>query len=89
MCDHHAAVHDGVMSVGPVQYTIRVDGHLGAAMLSAFPQLSAQQVSQTVLTGFLDRSAPCGVLARLELLGLDLVEVHQVGFHENPGVQPC
>ena len=66
------------MSVGPVRYTIRVDGHLGAAVLSAFPELAAQQVAQTVLTGYLDRSALWGVLAQLESLGLDLVEVHQL-----------
>ena len=67
------------MSTGPALYTIRVDGHLGAIALSAFPGLVAeQQVSQTVLTGFLDRSALYGVLAQLEMLGLDLVEVHQV-----------
>jgi hypothetical protein len=69
----------GYMSTGPALYTIRVDGHLGAIALSAFPALVAeQQVSHTVLTGFLDRSALYGVLAQLEMLGLDLVEVHQV-----------
>ncbi|MDQ1651702.1 MAG: hypothetical protein QOI35_902 [Cryptosporangiaceae bacterium] len=67
------------MSTAPALYTIRVDGHLGAIALSAFPALVAeQQVSQTVLTGFLDRSALYGVLAQLEILGIDLVEVHQV-----------
>jgi len=67
------------MSVGAVQYTIRVDGHLGDAVLSAFPQLAAREVAQTVLTGYLDQSALWGVLALLEMLGLDLVEVHRVG----------
>ena len=66
------------MSVGEAQYTIRVDGHLGDAVLSAFPQLTAREVAQTVLTGHLDQSALWGVLALLEMLGLDLVEVHQV-----------
>jgi hypothetical protein len=57
-------------------YTIRVDGHLGATVLSAFPSLSAEQeVTQTVLVGFLDSSALYGVLAQLEMLGIDLVEV--------------
>ena len=80
------------MSVGPVQYTIRIDGHLGAALLSAFPELAAQEVAQTVLTGFLDKAALSGVLARVESLGLELVEVHQVAraappppFPEDPG----
>ena len=66
------------MSVGPVQYLIRVDGHLGACLLSAFPELVAQEVAQTVLTGVLDLSALYGVLAQIEMLGLDLVEVQQV-----------
>jgi hypothetical protein len=92
MGDHQSASHDDRMSVGPVQYTIRVDGHLGASMLSAFPELVAEQVTQTVLTGFLDRSALYGVLAQIELLGLDLVEVHQVSrapIPPEPGEQPC
>jgi len=66
------------MSVGPVQYLIRVDGHLSACLLSAFPELVAREVAQTVLTGVLDLSALYGVLAQIEMLGLDLVEVQQV-----------
>jgi hypothetical protein len=93
MGDHQSPAHDGAMTVEPVHYTIRVDGHLGAAMLSAFPHLAAELVVQTVLTGVLDRSALHGVLAQLEMLGLDLVEVHQVSWaapsHEHPGEQPC
>jgi hypothetical protein len=76
----------GCMSTEPALYTIRVDGHLGAIALCAFPALVAeQQVSQTVLTGFLDRSALYGVLAQIEMLGLDLVEVHQVRTAAAPG----
>jgi hypothetical protein len=37
-----------------------------------------------VLTGLLDRSALCGVLAEIEALGLDLLEVRQL----TPGCQP-
>ena len=80
------------MSVGPVQYTIRVDGHLGATVLSAFPELVAEEAAQTVLTGLLDRSALYGVLAQLEMLGLDLVDVHQVRsvpIPPDPGEQAC
>jgi hypothetical protein len=66
------------MSVGPVQYTIRVEGHLGVVMRSAFPDLVAQEVAQTVLTGLLDRPALSGVLAQLEMLGLELVELQQI-----------
>ena len=82
---HQPGSDDGCMSTGPALYTIRVDGHLGAIALSAFPALVAeQQVSQTVLTGFLDGSALYGVLAQLEMLGLDLVEVHRVRAAEPP-----
>jgi hypothetical protein len=82
---HLTGSDHGRMSTGPAQYTIRVDGHLGAIAMSAFPALTAeQQVSQTVLTGFLDRSALYGVLAQFEMLGLDLVEVHQVPTAEPP-----
>jgi hypothetical protein len=82
MAAHQCAGQDDAMSVGPVQYTIRVDGHLGPAIRSAFPELVAQEVAQTVLTGFLDRSALSGVLAQLEMLGVELVEVHQVPLAE-------
>jgi hypothetical protein len=34
--------------------------------------------AHTVLTGLLDRSAPYGVLAEVEALGLDLLEVRQL-----------
>ena len=78
MPGHHPAGHSDAMSVGPAQYLIRVDGHLGADLLSAFPELAAREVVQTVLTGVLDLSALYGVLAQLEMLGLDLVEVQQV-----------
>jgi hypothetical protein len=37
--------------------------------------------TDTVLTGLLDRSALCGVLAEIEALGLDLVEVRQLMPH--------
>jgi len=64
------------MSAEPALYTIRIDGHLGATALSAFPFLSAeQQAAQTVLVGYLDRSALYGVLAQMEMLGLELVEL--------------
>jgi hypothetical protein len=48
-------------------------------MLSAFPALMPQRHgADTVLTGLLDRSALYGVLAEVEALGLDLVEVRQL-----------
>ena len=60
-------------------YTIRINGHLGATMQSAFPALVSHLCGpETVLTGFLDRSALYGVLAEVEALGLDLLEVRQL-----------
>ena len=58
-------------------YEIRVRGHLGPRMLRAFQALSAQQAGEdTLLRGCLeDRAALYGVIARLEALGLELVEL--------------
>ena len=62
-----------------VLYTIRIHGHLGATVLSAFPALVPQRHGvDTVLTGLLDRSALYGVLAEVEALGLDLVEIRRL-----------
>ena len=59
--------------------TIRINGHLGLTVLSAFPAMVPQRHgTQTVLTGLLDRSALYGVLAEIETLGLDLLEVRQL-----------
>ncbi len=61
-------------------YTIRIKGRLGATALSAFPSMAYQLMgSETVLTGWLeDRSALFGVLAQIEGLGVELLEVRQV-----------
>ncbi|HEV8560825.1 MAG TPA: hypothetical protein VGR06_31240 [Actinophytocola sp.] len=67
------------MDPTPARYRIRIHGHLGATVLSAFPALAPQRHgADTVLTGLLDRSALYGVLAEIEALGLDLVEVRQL-----------
>jgi len=69
----------GVMDPAPAWYSIQIHGHLGPTLLSAFPTLVPQQRgTDTVLTGLLDRSALYGVLAEIEALGLDLVEVRQL-----------
>ena len=76
---HLLALDHGVMDPAPARYAIRINGHLGATVLSAFPALvSRLQGADTVLTGLLDRSALYGVLAEVEALGLDLVEVRQL-----------
>ena len=60
-------------------YAIRIDGHLGATVLSAFPELASQHHgAHTVLIGQLDRSALYGVLAEIEALGLDLLELRRL-----------
>jgi hypothetical protein len=67
--------------MGPrtASYLIRIDGHLGATLLSAFPaMLSERRGTETVLTGELDRSALYGVLAEIEALGLGLLEVRRL-----------
>jgi hypothetical protein len=66
------------MDPAPAPYLIRINGHLGATLLSAFPALAPRHHgAHTVLTGLLDRSALYGVLAEIEALGLNLLEVRQ------------
>ena len=76
------------MDHGPALYAIRIIGHLGATVLCAFPEMTSQRRgTHTVLTGLLDRSALYGVLAEIEALGLDLVEVRQLESHRGrPGM---
>jgi hypothetical protein len=70
--------HDG-MDPAPALYLIRISGHLGATVLSAFPAMTAHHHgAHTVLTGLLDQPALYGVLAEVEALGLDLLEVRQL-----------
>ncbi len=74
---HPASPDDRDMD--PALYAIRINGHLGAMLLSAFPaMMPEQQGPVTVLTGVLDQSGLYGVLAEIEALGLDLLEVRQV-----------
>jgi hypothetical protein len=82
---HLPALDHAVMDPAPARYAIRIHGHLGATVLSAFPALvSRQHGADTVLTGLLDRSALYGVLAEIEALGLDLLEVRQLTPHRKP-----
>jgi hypothetical protein len=67
------------------RYMIRINGHLGATLLSAFPAMAWQRQGQeTVLTGVLDRPALYGVLAEIEALGLDLLEIRQLTPEARP-----
>jgi hypothetical protein len=90
---HLPAAHHGRMDPAPALYTIRISGHLGAMMLSAFPAMVPQwHGAETVLTGLLDRAALYGVLAEIDALGLDLLEVRQLepdpGSPESDGRHP-
>jgi hypothetical protein len=64
----------------PANYEIQVRGHLGATMRRAFPALAAQTQGQdTLLRGALaDQAALHGVLAQIEALGLELLEVRRL-----------
>jgi hypothetical protein len=61
-------------------YEIRIRGLLGETLLAAFPALRADpQGTVTVLTGPLaDQAALHGVLAQIEALGLELLEVRRL-----------
>jgi hypothetical protein len=65
---------------GPQHYEIRVRGRLGPTMLRAFPALTAHpQGGDTLLQGRLqDQAAVYGLIARLEALGLELLELRRV-----------
>jgi hypothetical protein len=76
---HLPARDHGFMDPAPGPYVIRINGHLGATVLSAFPAMAPRRHgAHTVLTGLLDRSALYGVLAEIEALGLDLLEVRRL-----------
>ena len=64
----------------PGLYTIRIKGRLGPTALSAFPTMVPDvEGSDTVLNGSLtDPSALFGVLAQIEALGLELLELRQI-----------
>ena len=67
------------MDHAPNPYSIRIDGYLGPTALFAFPGMVSQlKGGDTLLTGLLDRSALYGVLAEIEALGLDLVELRRL-----------
>jgi hypothetical protein len=64
----------------PYRYQFRVRGRLGETVCSAFPALQAQASGDdTILTGPLpDRAALYGVLAEIEALGLELLELRRL-----------
>jgi len=64
----------------PQRYEIRVRGRLGETICSAFPDLHARPGGDdTVLAGMLaDQAALYGVLAEIEALGLELIELRRI-----------
>ena len=79
MRTHLPALDHGGVDAASAGYMIRINGHLGATLLSAFPAMAWKRHGpETVLTGVLDRPGLHGVLAEVEALGLDLLEVRQL-----------
>jgi hypothetical protein len=70
---------------GPTKYVIRIRGVLSDRLLIAFPGLRARRDrGDTELTGALpDQAALHGVLAQIEALGLELIEVRRSGRGES------
>ena len=73
-----------------MNYQILVRGRLGRMMRAAFASLHADAQGQdTLLTGALpDQAALHGVLARIEALGLELLEVRRLPGRA-PGARPA
>ena len=72
------------MDPASARYLIRINGHVGAALVSALPGMTCERRGrQTVLTGVLDRPGLHGVLAEIESLGLELLEVRQITDRES------
>jgi hypothetical protein len=73
----------GLRDPQPQRYEICVRGRLGEMIRSAFPALQARtRGDATMLTGVLaDQAALYGVLAEIEALGLELIEVRRLPPH--------
>jgi hypothetical protein len=94
MRGHPPVLDYGRMDLEAARYVIRINGHLGATVLSAFPAMAPRRHgAHTVLIGLLDRSALYGVLAEIDALGLDLLEIRKLtpdgesprsGHHRSP-----
>jgi hypothetical protein len=61
-------------------YEIRIAGQLDEATVTAFAGLDVTSRDQvTVITGQFDQAALHGLLEKIRLLGLDLVEARRIG----------
>ena len=79
------------LSKNAQRYEIRVRGVLGPALRGAFPGLRAREDrGDTVLTGRLpDQAALHGVLAQIESLNLELIEVRRRQLHDDGETPPA
>ncbi len=68
------------MAKGRADYEVRVRGHQGRTMRIAFPEFRIHiDDGDTVLSGALaDQASVSGVLAAMESLGLELLEMRRV-----------
>lgn len=77
--------------VRPVQYEIRVDGHLGprwAAWFDGF-SVTSEPDGTTVLRGtVVDQAALHGLLLKLRDLGIPLISLTPLAPTEGPGPHP-
>jgi hypothetical protein len=74
------------MDPAPAPYVIEIKGHLGATVLAGFPGVTShRRESHTVLVGLLDHAALHGLLAQVEALGLELLELRRFA----PEAGPC
>jgi hypothetical protein len=69
------------MRVQSSRYEFRIRGQVGERLLASFGGFDAEvQPPETILRGAVeDQAALHGVLEQIEALGLELVEVRQVG----------
>ena len=68
------------MRAQPPTYEIRLAGQLDETRATAFAGLNVASHDQvTVITGEFDQAALHGLLERIRLLGLNLVEARRVG----------
>jgi hypothetical protein len=89
----HPVDGDGLAMTGcatPARYRIRIRGILGDRLLVAFPGLHPRtEQDETVLEGVLpDQAALHGVLATIEALGLELLEVRRSTSRHLPDGHP-
>jgi pimeloyl-ACP methyl ester carboxylesterase len=78
---HLPALDYGRGDPAPARYLIRINGHLGATMLCAFPALVPRHYGEhSVLTGFLDQSALDGPLTPAEQEALDQLSTFGTAF---------